>query len=86
MGSSNPIEKESHLATSDDIRRLFRSLDDHAVAEVLALRPTLAQLEEAWARAAGDSETFADLRPAEGVVAAIMTITAPYLEDLEDDG
>ena len=63
-----------HLATSEDIRRLFRHIDDHTVAAVLALHPTIAQLEEAETRTAGAEDMFADLRPAEGVVAEIIEL------------
>ncbi len=83
MDKSHSAEEAAHLATSEDIRRLFRHLDDHAVAAVLALKPTVAQLEEASARTAGAGEVFADIRPARGIVEDIIELAG--MEDDEFD-
>ena len=69
------------LASSDDVRRLFRGLDDHGVASVLALKPTVAQLEEAATRSAGAGDVFADVRPEKGIVEAIIDLVG-----MEDEG
>lgn len=61
----------------DDVRRIFRHLDDHAVASVLELNPTAAQLKEAAARLGGASDIFADIRPGKGVVEAIVELASP---------
>ena len=34
-------------ATHDDVERLFPGIQDHAVVEILAIKPTVAQLEAA---------------------------------------
>jgi hypothetical protein len=58
----------------DDVRRVFRHLNDHAVASVLELKPTAAQLKEAAARLGGASDIFKDIRPGKGVVEAIVEL------------
>jgi hypothetical protein len=73
-----------HFATSEDVKRLFRHLDDHTVAAVLALHPTIAQLEEAETRTAGAQDIFADLRPAEGVVAEIIELAGMEEDEFEE--
>ncbi len=73
-----------NLASSEDIRRIFRHLDDHTVASVLALRPTVAQLEEAATRSAGGSDIFADVRPEKGVVEAIIDLVGMENEEFDD--
>jgi hypothetical protein len=83
MDKSQSAKESLSRATSEDIRRLFRHLDDHTVASILALKPTVAQLEEAATRSAGGSDIFADIRPATGVVEAIIDLLG--LEDEEFD-
>ncbi len=83
MGKSHPANQGAHLAGSEDIRRLFRHIDDHTVVAVLALNPTMAQLEEAVARASGAGDIFAALGPEHGVVASILELTKE-LDEVED--
>ena len=81
MEKSHP--ESARVAGSDDIRRLFRHIDDHTVAAVLALKPTVAQLEEAAARASGAGDIFAGLGPEHGVVARIIELVGE-LDELEE--
>ena len=85
MDKSQPAKQGAHLAGSEDVRRLFRHIDDHTVSAVLALKPTIAQLEEAVARASGAGDMFAELGPEHGVVARIIDLTRE-LDELEDPG
>ncbi len=85
MDKSHPANQGAHLAASEDIRRLFRHIDDHTVAAILALKPTMAQLEEAVARAGGAGDMFAELGPEHGVVARILELTKE-LDELDDPG
>ncbi len=78
------MSTSQNLASSDDVRRLFGHLDDHTIASVLALKPTLAQLEEAAARSAGAGDIFGDIRPAKGVVEEILDLVGMADEDFED--
>ncbi len=73
-----------NLGSSEDVRRLFRGLDDHAVASILALKPTVAQLEEAATRSAGASDVLADVRPEKGIVEAIIDLAGIEDEEFDD--
>ena len=84
MENSRSAGKNLSIASSDDVRRLFRHLDDHTVASVLALKPTVAQLEEAATRSAGASDIFADIRPERGVVEAIIDLVGMEEEEFDD--
>ncbi len=84
MNKSQSAKEILNIAGSDDVRRLFPHLDDHAVAAVLALKPTVAQLEEAATRNAGGSDIFADIRPERGVVEAIMDLLRQEEDELND--
>jgi hypothetical protein len=85
MDKSQPANQSARLAGSEDIRRLFRHIDDHTVVAVLALKPTMAQLEEAVARGSGAGDMFAKLGPEHGVVARILELTKE-LEELDEPG
>ncbi len=85
MDKSHLADQGPHLAGSEDIRRLFRHIDDHTVVAVLALKPTMAQLEEAVARASGAGDVFAELGPEHGTVARIIELTKE-LDELEEPG
>lgn len=63
-------------AGSAEVKELFGDIDDHTVAAILALKPTLAQLEEASLRALGAGDAFADVREEKGVVAKIAELVA----------
>lgn len=83
MDKTQPAGRSARLAGSEDIRRLFRHIDDHTVAAILELKPTLAQLEEAVARASGAGDMFKDLGPEHGVVSRILDLTKE-LDELDD--
>jgi len=85
LEKSHPANQSAHFAGSEDVRRLFRHIDDHTVVAILALKPTIAQLEEAVARASGAGDMFAELGGEHGVVARILDLTAE-LDELEEPG
>jgi len=76
---------QAAMATSEDVKHLFRGIDDHTAAAIMALKPTVAQLEEAMSRASGAGEIFAGLRPAEGNVARILEMIRELDEAEEPD-
>jgi len=49
----------ARAASSSDIRKIFDNLEDAAIAEILALKPTLADLEDAAICMAGDHDVLA---------------------------
>ncbi len=77
----------SRIATLGEIRALVGDVDEARLEAILALRPTPAQLEEALAWAAGESDVMGDLeRPLAGTVAAIydiLTSDEAFEEDRE---
>ena len=70
-------------ATRYDLVRLFGDIEDSEAAEILALEPTIAELEEAAVWAADEAEALAKGgRPLAGIVAEIVEIlTADEEED-----
>lgn len=61
--------------THEDVVQLFRELDDHKIAEILATGATPEELEEAAMWAANEGEVMGELRrPLSGVVAQIYEI------------
>jgi hypothetical protein len=63
--------------TSADIERLFCALDASTIAAVMALRPTLAEVEEAALWAAGEGEALPEPHQPGSVVAQILDLVAP---------
>jgi hypothetical protein len=63
------------LAASDDIRRIFGALDEAKLLDILALRPTIFEVEEASVWLSGDADVFGGrpLRPVAGEIVAILT-------------
>jgi hypothetical protein len=64
------------LATADDIRRILGTLDETKLLDVVALRPTIFDVEEASVWLAGDSDIFGagqPLKPVAGEIVAILT-------------
>jgi hypothetical protein len=73
---------ETGAVTARDVRRVLGELDAAKVADILALRPSLAELEEAAAWMAGEGDVPAQQgHPLTGKAAAIFDIT----EAAEDD-
>ena len=64
------------LATAEDIRRILGSLDEAKRLAILALRPTMRDVEEASLWLAGDSDIFGagqPLKPLAGEIVAVLT-------------
>jgi hypothetical protein len=71
-------------ASRDDVVRLFGHIEDEAVAEILAMVPTVAELEEAQAWIVGQGDTLArGGHPQTPRIAAILDIVVD--EDEEDE-
>ena len=64
------------LATADDIRRVLGTLDEAKLLDIVALRPTILDVEEASVWLAGDTDIFGasqPLKPVAGEIVAILT-------------
>jgi hypothetical protein len=57
--NSHSLADTARPASSNDIRKIFGNLEDAAIAEILALKPTLADLEDAAICMAGDHDVLA---------------------------
>ena len=70
--------------SQDDLQRVLGDIEDSKIIEILALKPTVPELEEAAIWAAGDGDVLAkDGHPLTGVVAQIVEILAAEGEEPE---
>ena len=62
-------------ATRDDLLHLFGEIDERKLLDILALRPTFAEIEEASLWATGDGDVLAkDGHPLSGTAAEVVNI------------
>ncbi len=69
-------EHRGALATADDIRRILGHLDAAKLFDIIALRPSILNVEEASLWLAGDSDIFGagqPLKPVAGAIVAVLT-------------
>jgi hypothetical protein len=72
--SEQPIQ-DGQPASHDDLTRILGKVDDAKIIEILALKPTLQDLEEAALWVTGDGDVLAkEGHPLSGIVAAIVDI------------
>jgi len=64
---------EHPLATSDDIRAILGNIDADKVLNIVALRPTVADVEAASSWLSGDTDIY-NAEPLKGAAAEIVTI------------
>ena len=62
------------LATSDDVARILGNLDPTKMLPIMALRPTIADIEEASMWLGGDRDVFGPGPPLKGIASQIVTI------------
>ena len=61
-------------ATHDDVKSVLGDLDESKMLPILALRPTVADLEAASAWLGGDADVFGAAEPLKGIASQIVTI------------
>jgi len=74
--TEEPATARGPLATADDIRRILGALDDAKLLDIVALQPTILDVEEASLWLAGDPDVFGAGRPlqaAAGEIVAVLT-------------
>lgn len=78
MSKTPVVSDPQHVAISqDELRRILGDLDEDKIIEILGLRPSIADLEEAAVWATGDGDVLARSgRPLAGIVARIVDILA----------
>jgi len=62
------------VAAADDVRRVLGTLDEAKLLDILALRPTLLDLEEASVWLAGDADIFGAGQPLKATASEIVAI------------
>ena len=61
-------------ATYDDVKSILGDIDDTKILPILALRPTVADVEEASLWLGGDPDVFGAAEPIKGIASQIVTI------------
>ena len=62
------------FATTDDVTRILGNLDATKMLPIMALRPTIVDIEEASMWLGGDRDVFGPSPPLRGVASQIVTI------------
>jgi len=79
---SNEAGSGQASVTHEDVTHILGDMDDETAVEIIALKPTLSELEQAAAYLAGSGETLAKSgHPLSGVVADIVNILAVEEEE-----
>lgn len=74
-------EDVAPAATHADVKDVFGALDDDKLAAILALRPTIADLEEASIWLSGDADVFGPGRPLKEIAGQIVALVTADEED-----
>jgi hypothetical protein len=75
MQKSHYMTAATHgLATTDDVARILGNLDAAKMLPIMALRPTIADVEEAFMWLGGDRDVFGPGPPLKGIASQIVTI------------
>lgn len=83
---NTPSRQLHPAATTDEIRAVVGRISDDRLAAILALRPTAAQVTEAFTWLTSDEYLGGTLeRPLSGLVAQIFEILKPEMPDVEED-
>jgi hypothetical protein len=80
--ATNVAKRKAMLPSREDVHRILGELDDSKATAILALKPSIAELEQAALWAAGAGEPLgAEGHPLAGVVGQIVEILAPEEEN-----
>jgi len=71
---SADISNRSISASAEDIRRILGFLDGEKLVDVMTLRPTIKDIEEASLWMAGDADVFGAGKPLKSVAGRIVEI------------
>ena len=75
MQKSHSTKEATHgLATADDVARILGNLDATKMLPIMALRPTIVDVEEASMWLSGDRDVFGPGPPLKGIASRIVTI------------
>jgi hypothetical protein len=80
--SPTATEKHYAMATHEDVKAVLGDMDDAKVVAIIALRPTVADIEHASIWLAGDADVFGAGQPLKDVAGQIVTLLT---EDEQED-
>jgi len=69
------------VASPDDIRRIIANLDDEKLLDIMALQPTVLDIEEASLWLTGDSDIFGPGKPLGSIAGEIVAILTADQEE-----
>jgi hypothetical protein len=78
---SSPTSED--MATSEDIKNILGPLDDSVLLQIIDLRPTVRDLEDALIWLSGDPDVFEASKPLCGPAAEIVAILQSQEQDEE---
>jgi hypothetical protein len=82
--SPNEMKKSSAMATRKDVNDILGDVDDAKMLAIIALRPTVADLERASMWLSGDTDVFGAGQPLKDVASQIVTLLTEDEEDRRD--
>lgn len=80
--SANTSDR-AKLALADDVKRVLGSLDNDKLVDIIALRPTINDVEEASLWLAGDADVYGAGEPLKSVAGRIVEILTADEEEAE---
>ena len=69
-----PAMAEQPLASSDEVRRILGDLDGEKLLDIVALHPTILDVEQASSWLAGDADVFGAGQPLPSLAGEIVAI------------
>lgn len=72
--SYSPTAAKNKTATSEDVVRILGQLDTTEMLPIMALRPKIADIEQASMWLGGDRDVFEPGQPLKGIASQIVTI------------
>jgi len=76
-----PTTEQKPPATTDDVKRILGDLDGAELLDIMTLRPTVMDLEEASLWLAGDPDVFGAGQPLQSVAGEIVSILTADQEE-----
>ena len=77
----NPSGSSAKAASTGDIRVILGALNENDLLEIVALRPTIRDIEEAAIWLSGGRDIFGAGEPLKGIAADIVAVLAPDDDD-----
>ena len=81
--TSVPAAVQHDFASADDVRRILGELEPKTVLDILVLRPTVRDLEDACLFLAGDSDVFGPGNPLQSPAGDIVAVLTAEEEEEE---